>query len=167
MILMKRLDNESSRTINYSADIAQLEKYYQEQYTLIKSGNTDLATLDLVMLGNALDFIRFVRKTFDIKLCNDENSVSKLEEVLDALNRGFLQENFLDESNGNIAKKAGAYLGFLIISNIGGKWIDTENGAAVDVNGRKAYVCDFVLSRLQSGTELNTLNYYKSIRTVK
>ena len=164
---MKRLDNESSRKINYSADIAQLEKYYQEQYELIQSGNNDLATLDLVMLGNALDFIRFVRKTFDIKLCNDEQSVSKLEEVLDALNRGFLQENFLDENNGNIAKKIGAYLGFLIIANIGGKWLDTENGEAVDVNGRIAYVCDFALNRLKSGTELNTITYYKSIKTVK
>ena len=164
---MKRLDNESSRGINYSADISQLEKYYDEQYELIQDGNNDLATLELVMLGNALDFIRFVRKTFDIKLCNDEGSVLKLEEVLDALNRGFLQENFLDENSGNIAKKTGACLGFMIISNIGGKWVDTENGEAVDVNGRKAYVCDFVLSRLQSGTELNTTDYYKSIKTVQ
>lgn len=164
---MKRLDNENSRTINYSANIVQLEEYYQKQYELIKNGNTDLATLELVMLGNTLDFIQLVKKSFGIKLDNNEKSVSELDEVLDALNRGIIQENLLDEKESGIAKKAGAYLGFLIISNIGGKWIDTENGIAVNVNGRTAYVCNFAEKRLQSGTELNTVKYYNSVKIVK
>ena len=36
---MKRLDMESGRKFSYSSDIADLEKYYQQQYDLIKKGN--------------------------------------------------------------------------------------------------------------------------------
>ena len=42
---MKRLDNEQSKTINYSGEIAELESVYERQFDLIKKGNTDLVTL--------------------------------------------------------------------------------------------------------------------------
>lgn len=164
---MKRLDSENEKTINYSADIAQLEKYYQKQYELIKNGNTDLATLELVMLGNALDFINYADKSFGIKLTGSEKSISSLDEILDALNRGISWENLFEPSDDCLAKKACGYLGLIIIANIGGKWTDTENGAAVNVNGRMAYVYDFIAKRLQSGSRLNTEEYYKSIKIVR
>ncbi len=164
---MKRLDIESGKSINYSLDIPKLEKYYQKQYELIKNGNTDLATLELVMLGNALDFINYADKSFNIKLTADERSVSVFDEVMDALNRGISQENFLDPNGANIAIGASGYLGLVIISNIGGEWEDTENGVAVNVNGRNAYVYDFIVKRLQSGTDLDTKTYYKSVKILK
>lgn len=163
---MKRLDTESSKSFSYSADIQTLENYYQKQYDMIKKGNTDLATFELVMLGNALDFISFVKKSFGIYLENDEESIGSYEEVMDALNRGIVQKNLFDNEIG-ISKKAGAYLGFLIIANIGGEWTDTENGAAVEVKGRTVYVSDFAAKRLQSGTDLNAEDYYKSIKLLK
>lgn len=164
---MKRLDSENTKTINYSANISQLEEYYQKQYELIKNGNTDLATLELVMLGNALDFVHYTDKSFGIKLTSGESSISSLDEVLDALNRGISWENLFEPSDDCLAKKASGYLGLVIITNIGGEWTDTENGVAVNVNGRMAYVHDFIVKRLQSGTQLNTEEYYKSIKIVK
>lgn len=163
---MKRLDTESSNGFSYHSNIPTLEKYYQKQYELIRKGNTDLATLELVMLGNTLDFISFVRKSFGMSLSADEKSITAYDEVMDALNRGIINANLFDKDN-NIAKKAGAYLGFMIIANVGGNWVDTENGAAVLIRGREVYVLDFAQKRLESGTELNAADYYNAVRTLK
>ena len=115
---MKRLETESSKEFSYRSDISVLEGYYQKQYDMIRNGNTDLVTLELVMLGNALDFISFVKDSFGMTLDSDEKSVEVYDEVMDALSRGIVQVNLFDKEN-NIAGKAGAYLGFLILANIG------------------------------------------------
>lgn len=164
---MKRLYNGSEKDFSYNDSIENLEEYYENQYKLIMSGNTDLASLKLVMLGNALDFIHFIQRSFGIKLDSSERSVDELEEVMDALNRGIVQENLFSRNDGDLAKKAGAYLGFLIIANIGGSWVDTENSMAVELQGREVYVCDFIKQRLVSGTELNVSEYYRSVRLLK
>ena len=147
---MKRLDTESGKGFSYKADISVLEQYYQKQFDLIRKGNTDLVSLELVMLGNALDFISFVKSSFGITLDGNDKSVVPFEEVLDALSRGIINKNLFDKQT-SIAQKAGAYLGFLIIANIGGKWVDTNEGAAVVVSGREVYVMDFISKRLMSG----------------
>ncbi len=166
VMLMKRLEKECGRGFSYNSDIAVLENYYQHQYDLIKKGDTDLVTFELVMLGNALDFIDFVKRYLGIKLDAKEKSVEMYDEVMDALSRGIINRNLFDKTN-NIAKKAGAYLGFLIIANIGGEWIDTNEGEAVIVDGREVYVCDFAANRLMSGSELNAADYYKKVRTLR
>ncbi len=166
VMTMKRLETESGRNFSYNSDISVLETYYQKQYELIKKGNTDLATLELVMLGNALDFINFAKKSLGMNLNSEEKSVEAYEEVMDALCRGIINKNLYDKEN-NIAKKAGAYLGFLIIANIGGEWTDTENGEAVVIKGRTVYVVDFAQNRLMSGTELDAADYYKKVKTLR
>ena len=163
---MKRLETESGRKFSYTSDIPALEKYYQQQYDLIKKGNNDLVTLELVMLGNALDFISFVRDSFGMTLDSKEKSISVYEEVMDALSRGIINANLFDKDN-NIAKKAGAYLGFFIIANVGGEWNDTENDAAVMISGREVYVMDFAQKRLSAGSELNAVDYFKAVKTLK
>ena len=163
---MKRIDNGRVK-FSYADDISALEQYYEKQYKMIKDGNTDLATLELVMLGNALDFIHIADESFSIKLDGSENSLYVFDEVLDALSRGIVQKNLFSENDGDIAAKAAAYLGFVIMANIGGKWEDKEDGTAVCVNGRNAYIGDFVSKRLMNGSELNSVNYYKSIKLVK
>lgn len=163
---MKRLDNESGKEFSYQADISTLEHYYQKQFEMIRKGNTDLVSLELVMLGNALDFMNFVKSSFGITLDGNEKSVLAFEEVLDALSRGIINKNLFDKQTG-IAKNAGAYLGFLIIANIGGKWVDTNEGKAVVVSGREVYVMDFINKRLQNGSELNAAEYFKAVRTLK
>lgn len=164
---MKRLDNEENKTINYSSDIASLERYYEHQFELIKSGNTDLVSLELVMLGKALDFIHLVRKKLGISLSLSEASVNTLEEIFDAFTRGVVQDDLFSEYNGGIAKSMSSYLGLLILANIGGEWTDTENGAAVNVNGRFAYVYEYTEKRLLGLSELSVCDYYKSVRLVK
>ncbi len=159
---MKRLETENVRGVNYSADIPTLEKYYREQYELIKKGSDDLATLELVMLGNALDFINFAKRSFGITLGSEEKYITLYDEIADALSRGIITDNIYD----NIAKTAGAYLGFLIIANIGGDWIDTESGPAVEIHGREIYVADFAERRLMSGSDLNAVEYYNAIKTL-
>lgn len=163
---MKRLERECGRGFSYNSDISVLEQYYQRQYDLIKKGDTDLVTFELVMLGNALDFIHFVKSSFGIKIDNNEKSIEMYDEVMDALSRGILNKNLFDKNN-NIAKKSGAYLGFLIIANIGGEWMDTSEGEAVIIDGREIYVCDFAANRLMSGSELNAEDYYKKVRTLR
>ena len=163
---MKRLDNENSRKINYHAEIPQLERFYERQFEMIKNGNTDLVTLELVMLGKALDFIQFVRKKLGVELDTEESSVKKLEEVIDALERGVVQDNFFSEDSGNIAGSISAYLGILIIAVIGGEWEDTENGTAVNVNGRYAFVYEYVERRLLGLSALDVLTYFDSVKTV-
>lgn len=163
---MKRLDMESGRKFSYSSDIADLEKYYQQQYDLIKKGNMDLVNLELVMLGNALDFISFVKESFGMSLNAQEKSIFLYDEVMDALSRGIINANLFDKEI-NIAKKAGAYLGFIIIANVGGEWNDTENGAAVIISGREVYVMDFAQKRLAAGTELNAVDYFKTVKILK
>ncbi len=163
---MKRLDNESGKLFSYQSEISQLEEYYENQYEMIKNGNTDLATLELVMLGNALDFINFVHSSFGISLGNDEGSVTVYDEIMDALSRGIVNKNLFDKEN-NIAKKAGAYLGFLIIANIGGKWADTDAGSAVVIDNREIYVLDFAEKRLISGNDLNAEDYFKKVKTLR
>ncbi len=164
---MKRLDSQSGRQIPYSAGIGQLEEFYQKQYELIKSGNTDLATFELVMLGNALDFIQIVRSVLGSSLDGSEKSVDTFEEVLDALKRGIANKIVFTIAESALADKAAAYLGFLIIVNIGGEWEDTENGAAVSVNGRTAFTGEFVRQRLSGETELSAVQYYKNIKPLK
>lgn len=162
---MKRLDNEKGRTIDYHTDIPGLERFYERQFEMIKKGNTDLVTLELVMLGKALDFIQMAVKKLGIELDTQENSVKKLEEVIDALERGVVQDNFFSEESGNIAGSMSAYLGMLMIANIGGVWEDTENGTAVNVNGRYAYVYEYVEKRLLGLSALDVQSFYDSVKT--
>jgi len=164
---MKRLDNHSGRLIDYSAEISQLEAFYQKQYELIKSGNTDLATFELVMLGNALDFIQMVRLSLGIELDGNEKSVDIFDEVLDAFKRGIANKNVFDIAQSKIAEKAASYLGFLVIANIGGEWTDTMEGAAVSVKGRKAFVYDFVKQYLSGNADTSVTEYYKDIKIIR
>ena len=163
---VKRLERECGRGFSYNSDISVLEQYYQKQYDLIRNGNTDLVTFELVMLGNALDFIALIKKTMGINLDSKENSIEIYDEVMDALSRGIINRNLFDREN-DISKKAGAYLGFIIIANIGGEWIDTPDGEAVIIDGRDIYVCDFARNRLMSGSELDAAEYYKKVRTLR
>ena len=160
---MKRLDNEQSRSINYSGEIAELEDFYERQFDLIKKGNTDLVTLELVMLGKALDFVHFIHKKLGISLDTSKKSVAALEEVIDAFDRGVVQDNFFSQENGSIAESVSAYLGILIIANIGGKWEDTEQGTAVNVNGRLAFVSEYIEKRLLGLSQLDAVTYFNSV----
>ncbi len=163
---MKRLDTEESRKIHYSADMQALEQYYDRQFELIKKGNTDLVTLELVMLGKALDFVHLVKKRLGIELQTGERSVKDFEEVMDAFTRGVVQDNFFaDECS--IAKGMAAYFGLLMIANIGGEWEDTEGGAVVVVNGRSAYVDEYVERRLLGLSTLDAQTFYNSVKLVK
>ncbi len=166
---MKRLDNDKNKSFCYNSDIAELEKYYEDRYEMIKKGNTDLVTLELVMLGRALDFIGYIRNNLGIELDNKESSVYELEEVADALSRGIVQEHLFDakENGMDVASIASAYFGFLIIANIGGEWVDTQDGFAVTVNNRNAYIGDFMERKLLGGNDLNIVDYYDSIKTVQ
>ena len=166
VIIMKRLETEGSRQFSYNSSTEVLEKYYTGQLDLVKKGNTDLATLELVMLGNTLDFISFIKKALGITLDTKEKSVEVFEEVMDALSRGIINVNLFDKDI-NIPRKAGAYLGALIIANVGGEWVDTSNGPAVVIDKREVYVLDFADKRLLSGSELNSAEYYKAVRTLK
>lgn len=163
---MKRLETESGKGFSYASDFAQLEEYYEMQYEMIKKGNTDLATLELVMLGCALDFVSFVRGSLGIELDGRESSVELFDEVIGALARGAVDIGLFDREN-SISKKAGAYLGFLIIANIGGSWIDTENGTAVLVEGREVYTIDFVQKRLERDSRLSAKEYYRTVKSIK
>ena len=165
--MMKRLDHQDGRTISYSADIPALERFYDRQFELIKNGNTDLVTLELMMLGKALDFIQMAQKKLGVSLDTSESSVSRLEEILDACCRGIVQDDLFAEENGSIAKSMSAYLGVLILANIGGKWEDTESGAALSVNGRMAYVDEYIEKRLLGLSELSVVDYYQSVRLVR
>jgi|GEM_PF-4155407 len=163
---MKRLDREDGKKIPYSEDISALERYYNRQFEMIKKGNTDLVTLELLMLGKALDFVHLVQKRLGVELGTGESSVTKLEEVTDALTRGVVQDNlFTDEYS--IAGSMSAYLGLLMIVNIGGSWEDTENGMAVVVNGREAFVGDYVERRLLGLSGLSVKSFYDSVALAK
>ena len=164
---MKRLDNEKSRTIDYAAGTAVLEDYYERQFELVKKGNTDLVTLELMMLGRALDFMQFANKRLGVALDTSEASVDLFEEVLDALNRGIVQDDLFSDESGSIAKSLCAYLGLLILANIGGKWEHTENGYAINVNGREAYVNDYIERRLIGLSAEPLPEYYRSVKIVK
>lgn len=164
---MKRLDNEKNKTIDYAAGTEALERYYDRHFEMIKKGNTDLVTLELLMLGRALDFIHFVNKRLGISLNTTEASVELFEEVIDAVNRGIVQDELFADGTGSIAKSMSAYLGLLILANIGGKWEDTENGVAVNVNGREAYVYAYIEKRLLGLSETSVTDYYQSVRIVK
>ena len=164
---MKRLDNQSGRVIDYSADITQLEDFYQKQYELIKAGNTDLATFELVMLGNALDFIQMVRVSFGVELDGQEKSINAFEEVLDALKRGIANKNVFDIAESKIAEKAASYFGFLIIANSGGEWLDTPDGAVVSIQGRDAYVYAFIRQYLSGNADISAVQYYRNTKLIK
>lgn len=161
---MKRLDNEERKTIPYRAGVPALEDYYARQFDLIKKGNTDLVTLELVMLGRALDFVRFAKTRLGVELRTDEASVQALEEVLDALERGVVQDSLFPEGSGGPAAGAAAYLGVLMLANIGGRWDDTESGAAVNINGRPAYVGEYMERRLLGLSALSAVTYYQSVK---
>ena len=164
---MKRLDNQSGRAIDYSADIVQLEDFYQKQYELIKAGNTDLATFELVMLGNALDFIQMVRVSFSVELDGQEKSINAFEEVLDAFKRGIANKNVFDIAESKIAEKAASYFGFLIIANSGGEWLDTPDGAVVSIQGRDAYVYAFIRQYLSGNADISAVQYYRNTKLIK
>ena len=164
---MKRLDTQSGKAVDYSADVAQLEDFYQKQYELIKAGNTDLATFELVMLGNALDFIQMVRVSFGVELDGQEKSINAFEEVLDAFKRGIANKNVFDIAESKIAEKAASYFGFLIIANSGGEWLDTPDGAVVSIQGRDAYVYAFIRQYLSGNADISAVQYYRNTKLIK
>ena len=54
-----------------------------------------------------------------------------------------------------------------MIANIGGAWEDTEGGAVVVVNGRSAYVDEYVERRLLGLSTLDAQTFYNSVKLVK
>ena len=96
-----------------------------------------------------------------------KRSIETKDKIIEAGFDLICHDGFYNTNTSKIAKKAGAYLGFLIIAAIGGEWIDTSSDGAIIIDGREVYVCDFAANRLMTGSELNAVDYYKKVRTLR
>ena len=150
--------------IDYSLSREELADYCDQQMELVKSGQKELATIELMMLGYALDFIDFAHNAVQVDIDFDEENLELFDEILEALHEvsaggGLTQENFND-----IVKKATAFFGVFILKNIGGNWVQTNIGMAINLNETNAFVYNRIARRIINGKEDEVVSFYQVVK---
>ena len=149
--------------IDYSLSREELADYCDRQMELINNGQEELATVELMMLGYALDFISFARNFVQEDIDFAEENLERFDAILETLHEllaggGLTQDNFND-----IVKKATGFFGVLILKNLGGNWVQTNVGMAINFNETNAFVYNRIARRIYNGKEDEVISFYHVI----
>lgn len=90
--------------IDYSLSEEELDAYCDRQMELMRNGQDELATIELMMLGYALDFIDFVKNEVQTDISFAEENLGLFDAVLETLHElvaegGLTQDDFNDVVN--------------------------------------------------------------------
>ena len=139
--------------IGYSKTIEELKVYCKERAERIKNGEKQLATLDFAMLAYGLDCVEWAKKSFQLDLDLGEGSLLQFQTILEntaqAIKKGALPKERLD----SFLKMFTGFYGMLILRNIGGAWVQSSVGPAIEAAGRPVFVMNCIIKFLNTGTE--------------
>lgn len=149
-------------TLQYDVSTETLAEMYNmhiSQYEL--TGNIGF---DVVMLGNAFDFLDFAQEALEIELEFEEKDIPTFEEILGMLHE-WVEESGMEQDTFNLyARCATAYFGVLILKYIGGNWVDTQQGVAIRKDEKDAFVYHQVAQRIAYGQEFDVVKYYEKLK---
>lgn len=152
--------------IDYSMSEQELEKYVDEQMELISAGQEELATVELMMLGYAFDFIDFAKGAANVEVHFEEEFVGVFDAILEAIHKLVAAGDFSQERFNDIAKKATAFFGVLLIKNVGGNWVQSSVGMALNVRGTNAFLYNRVARRIVNGAEDDIISFYEAVKAL-
>lgn len=109
-------------------------------------------------------------KQYSINLDFSEQSIQKVEEILESLNTKFNKGELNKDEVLSFAKRYGGYIGNVIIHHFNGNWLDESdpkainNGAAIQSsNGQVVFVVSKVYRRITNGFSDNVWAFYCSV----
>ncbi len=116
----------------------------------------------------ALDAVDFARENMKVDLDWTDESVQRLESILDIFHRELATERPSDETVATFSKMWGSYLGEVYRKNHGGTWgMVTHEGRSFpgfrSSSGSLFWPWGRVENRLRKGTEDNVWHYYRSL----
>lgn len=97
--------------IDYTLSEKELEKYFDSQMTLARNGQEELSTVELMMLGYALDFISFAKNAAHVDIHFDEESLERFDTVLEVVHVLMQKEGLPENQFYDIVKSAAGFLG--------------------------------------------------------
>ncbi|MBO5197276.1 MAG: hypothetical protein J6B85_01965 [Lachnospiraceae bacterium] len=147
------IQRQGKSELDYSRSLEELKEIHKERMERIKAGEKQLATLEFAMLAYAIDCVNWVKKSFSIDLDLEEGSLLQFQNVLEnaqaAIKKGALPKERID----SFLKLFGGYYGALILHNLGGEWVQSSIGPAVEIGTRHAFVMTCIVKFLNSGAE--------------
>lgn len=152
--------------IDYSKSDEELLDYYNDMEKLIKQGNEDSATIELMMLGYGLDFIDFVKEIFDKEIKFSEDYLEDFELILRKIHGLALSGAFKNNSEDfeNILKQATGYFGIIIIKKYHGDWVSSNLGMSIKINETTAFVYNRIGRKIANGEEDSIVDFYKALQ---
>ncbi|NFH81644.1 hypothetical protein FDA09_15395 [Clostridium botulinum] len=149
--------------VDYSKSIEELTMYYDEQLELIKQERNELSTLELMMLGYAIDFIEWIKEVFKIELTLGEESLSEFDRILEDVHQMYMKNGLREEVLNDLLKKCSGYFGLVILSNYKGNWVDSNLGPVIQINGVNAFVYNCIKRRIQSNEDSDIIAFYYAL----
>lgn len=153
--------------IDYTLSEQELEAYFDKQMELVKNGQEELATFELMMLGYAIDFIYFAKNAASAEIEFGEENLNKFDMILGAIHKLVAAGKLEQENFNDLAKKAAAFFGVMILKNIGGNWAQSNAGMVINLCGTNAFVYNRVARRMYNGEEDEVVSFYQAIKAVK
>lgn len=153
--------------IDYSLPKDELEEYLEIQMYLISLGQKEAADFELMMLAYAFDFIYWAKDKCHVEMDFEEQNIGLLENVLEAIHKMTAEGRMTQEDFEGISKKAAAYLGVIIIKYLGGNWVESNIGCAVQINGMNIFVYNRVAGRIVNGAEADIVSFYNAVQEMK
>jgi len=147
----------------------QLEKEYALKKELMNKGET-VDKLDLMFKGYALDAVDTAKRNFKIELDFSEDSIEKVEKILDVLNKTMKRDNPPKDLVLSFAKQFSGYMGQVMLIKWSGEWKDEneysiKNGPGLRVKGQDLFLLSKVYRRITNGADDNVWHFYQVIKS--
>ena len=152
--------------VDYTLSDNELSEYFDEQYRLIDEGKRQPATMELAMLGYALDFLDFAEKSANKKIDFTEGSLGVFDGILEALYKMFQQNAPSNEVFVDMVKRATGYFGVMILKNIGGNWVQSNLGMGISIKGTNAFIYNKIARRLTEGRKDEVISFYNALKSL-
>lgn len=152
--------------IDYSLSEDGLADYFERQMDLVRNGQKELATVELMMLGYALDFIDFAKNAVHVDISFDEENLELFDAIMEAVHELMAKGGLSEKHFYDIVKNATAFFGVFILKNIGGSWVQTSLGTAVWVKGTNAFIYNRIGRRIQNGREDDMISFYNTLKNM-
>lgn len=152
--------------VDYHLSKQELTEYFDLQYQLLQEGKRTQATMELAMLGHALDFIAFAENAATTQIDFSEESLGVFEAILEAIYKMFSNQAPSREDFDDMVKRATGYFGVLILKNIGGNWVQSNVGMGININGTNAFLYNRIARRLTNGREDEVISFYEALKNL-
>lgn len=153
--------------IDYSKTIDELISYFDGEVEKINSGEIEQASMELVMLGYAIDFLFFAKEATDLVLDFEEAVIPTFDAILEAIHKNFCKQPPTEEDFNDILKQATGFLCVVMWKNLGCGYVSSNLGIGVNINDTNAFVMNRVGRRLQNGSEDDIISFYDYVKSLK